>query len=378
MSNGPWTRSPEAFTLYSIGGLKLKQGKAAEAERYAELSLAIAQELGYPVNIMRATQVLNEALAKQGKWARALEMLELHQQMKDSVDNAENAKKTVRLQMRYTFDKKQLADSLAHAAKLGNWRTRSASPPLESEQARNRSWAYGLGGLLLGGGGAVYRLDRKRRQERFEREAAVLEVKALRARMNPHFIFNALNSINEFVEENERTLAKDYLSRFAGLMNSVLENSQRAEVPLANDLKALRTYMDLEQLRMSGKFDYTITVDPTIDQYTTLVPPLVLQPFVENAIWHGISPKEGKGHITLSVQRQDTRLMMTVEDDGVGRKPSAAQSPSAGTAKTSLGTAITRERLDMFGKQRQGHAGFRYTDLLHGTRVEVEMPIATV
>ncbi|MBK7271159.1 MAG: histidine kinase [Flavobacteriales bacterium] len=91
--------------------------------------------------------------------------------------------------------------------------------------------------------------------------------------MNPHFIFNALNSINEFVEENERTLAKDYLSKFAGLMSSVLENSQRAEVPLASDLKALRTYMDLEQLRMSGKFDYTITVDPSIDQNTTMVPP---------------------------------------------------------------------------------------------------------
>ncbi|MEO8589551.1 MAG: tetratricopeptide repeat protein [Flavobacteriales bacterium] len=368
-------RESEAFALYSIAAVKLKQGKAVEAEDFAERSLAVARELGFPLNIMRATQVLNEALAKQGKWGRALEMLELHEQMKDSVQSAENAKKTVRLQMRYTFEKEQLADSLAHVAEMGELENEKRIATLEGEQARNRTWAFGFVGLLLlGGGGAVYRLDRRRRQEKFERDAARLQTQILRTQMNPHFIFNALNSINNYVQTSERDLASGFLTKFARLMRLVLENSRHTEVPLAQDLEALRLYMDLERARMNEKFDYTVDVDPTIDQEITLVPPLVVQPFVENAIWHGISRKEGKGHIKLSVYCEDTRLIMTIEDDGVGRQPGSTSPPESPT-KTSLGTAITRDRLTLLGKQRGGDAGFRFTDLEQGTRVVVEIPV---
>lgn len=369
-------RESASFSLFSIANIRLKQGKPKEAEMVAERSLAIAQELGYPVNIMRATQVLNEALAKQGKWGRALEMLELHQQMKDSVNNAENAKKTIRLQMRYDFEKEQLADSLAHAVELGELENEKRIATLQGEQARNRSWAFGLGGLLLlGGGGVVYRIDRKRRRERFERDAAQLQTQILRTQMNPHFIFNALTSINNYVQENERELASDFLTKFARLMRLVLENSRHSEVTLVQDLEALRLYMDLEQSRMRGKFDFTIEVDPAIDQETTLVPPLVVQPFVENAIWHGISRKEGKGHITLTVHLSAGQLIMTVEDDGVGRNTPDPSPSTDVPPKTSLGTTITKDRLAMLGQQRGADAGFQYLDLPTGTRVVVTLPL---
>ena len=229
--------------------------------------------------------------------------------------------------------------------------------------------------MLLGGGIAWFITDRRRRQERFEKESATLETQALRSQMNPHFIFNALNSINAFVQKNDQDSATSYLSKFARVMRLVLENSRHAEVPLNDDLEALRGYLDLERMRMEKKFDFTITVDQTIDPEEVMVPPLVVQPFVENAIWHGMAGKEGKGHITLSVARRGSQMVWTIEDDGAGRHAKKEASPlGQPMKKTSLGTAITRSRLDLVQKQHGGKAGFHYTDLPQGTRVEVEMP----
>ena len=214
------------------------------------------------------------------------------------------------------------------------------------------------------------------RKERFEKEAATLETQALRSQMNPHFIFNALNSVNAYVQENDTANATSFLTKFARVMRSVLENSRHAEVPLQEDLDTLRGYIDLERKRMQDKFDYRVEVDPAIDPQEVMVPPLVVQPFVENAIWHGMAGKEGKGHILLKVEQRGQQLVWTIEDDGAGRHAKKiAQVDGTPTKKTSLGTTITRARLDLVRKQYGGNAGFRYTDLPQGTRVEVEMPL---
>ena len=221
---------------------------------------------------------------------------------------------------------------------------------------------------------ALLLMDRKRRRDRFERDAAHLETQALRSQMNPHFIFNALNSINAFVQKNDSDRASAYLSKFARLMRLVLENSRQAEVPLKDDLEALDLYLNLERARGGDKFDYAIHVDPAIDQEDVFVPPLVIQPFVENAIWHGMAGKEGKGNITLSVTRRGEELVMAIEDDGVGRnapKPTNTGAPK----KSSLATTITQARLDLVQKQKGKPAGFRIIDLSQGTRVEVSLPI---
>lgn len=368
-------REGESFALYSIAKAKLKQGRTKEAITLAEQALSIAQQSGYPVNILRATEVLHEGLARQGSWSRALEMLELHQQMKDSLNNAENAKKTVRLQMRYDFDRKQLADSIAHATAMAELESERQIAILEGEQARNRSWAFGIGGiLLLGGGGMIYRIDRKRRRERFERDAALLQMKALRSQMNPHFIFNALNSINHYVQENERDLASGFLTKFARLMRLVLENSRHNEVPLDSDMEALRLYMDLERARLNNRFTYEVDIDTSIDQEATLVPPLILQPFVENAIWHGLSKKQGEGRLKIDVRRSGEMLVITIDDDGVGRSAAPVPDPSVQGGKASLGTSITRERLAALGSPGGQQAGFNYVEVPTGTRVEVKVP----
>jgi LytS/YehU family sensor histidine kinase len=268
-----------------------------------------------------------------------------------------------------------LADSLNHVAEQ-----RSMGTKLE-QQKTLRNGALAFAALLAVGGGLWWRSDRNRRKERFHKELAELETQVLRTQMNPHFIFNALNSINAFVQQNDRDRASAYLSKFAQVMRGVLENSRHAEVSLEDDLQVLRGYLDLERLRMDGKFEYTITLGPDIDPRQVLVPPLTVQPLVENAIWHGLAKKNGPGHITLEVNRQADHLSWSVEDDGVGRaldnaKQSAPDATAQGQGKkTSLGLAITRSRLALLQQQYGGRASLRYEPVTCGTRAVVDMPL---
>ncbi|MCB0793627.1 MAG: histidine kinase [Flavobacteriales bacterium] len=221
---------------------------------------------------------------------------------------------------------------------------------------------------------AVLLVLNSNRRVRFDREAATLETQALRSQMNPHFIFNALNSINAYVQQNDTDKATRFLSKFAQVMRGVLENSREATVPLADDLRTLKGYMDLERMRAQERFTFTIEVADDLNPEVVMVPPLVVQPFVENAIWHGLAGVERDGHISLRILQKEGQLLWIVEDNGVGRRQGSTPKAEQGK-KRSLGTAITRSRLDLVQKQYGGKAGFHYEDLEQGTRVVVEMPL---
>src|SRR5205085_3446168 len=152
----------------------------------------------------------------------------------------------------------------------------------------------------------------KQHEAEFKTEVSDTEMKALRAQMNPHFIFNSLNSISDYISKNNIPEADKFLSKFAKLMRLILENSERKEIPLQDDLKALELYMQLEALRMNNKFIHCIEVDKAIDASSTLVPPLILQPFVENSIWHGIANKEGKGKITITIKKEGDEMISCI------------------------------------------------------------------
>jgi len=369
--------SGEALALAELGRIELDQGHARAALERCTEGLALAPA-GIATDERRENcECLYLANKELGNGMLALKYYETFIGARDSIDNERSHDQLTRRDLLYDFSKQQLADSMHHSAERAQLEGARTIESLRADQNRNRALATGAGAvLLLGGIGAWTMSDRRRRRERFEKEAATLETQALRSQMNPHFIFNALNSINAFVQRNDQDSATRYLSKFARVMRSVLENSRHAEVPLADDLEALRGYLELERMRMENKFDFTITVDPGIDPEEVLVPPLVVQPFVENAIWHGMAGKEGKGHITLNVAKRKNQMIWTIEDDGAGRNAKkTAPAPGRPVKKTSLGTAITRARLDLVQKQHGGKAGFQYTDLPQGTRVEVEMPL---
>ena len=365
-----------------LGIILLGEGDAAEAVRLGELARARAVKYHDAEAGARAGELLHRAYKRSGDEGRALAMLEFANASKDSLNDINFRMGLLREQVSYTAR----ADSALMQLKIRDRERQMKDEQAKTRRTRNAAWAVGGAALLLLAASALwYRSDRKRRSERFERDAAVLETQALRSQMNPHFIFNALNSINAFVQGNDPDMASSYLSKFARVMRLVLENSRHAEVPLESDLEALRGYLDLERKRMRDKFDYTIDIDPGIDPAEVMVPPLVVQPFVENAIWHGMAGKEGKGHITLRVQQRGDQLLWIIEDDGVGRHAhkaadDAAESrfkEAAAAKKTSLGTAITRARLDLVQKQYGGKAGWNYVDTPTGTRVEVDMPMRT-
>ena len=365
-----------------LGNMLLAQGSTDEAVRLGEMARERAVKHGDARHLERSADLLHRAYKEEGNEGRALAMLELSSAYKDSANNINFRMGLIRKQVSYAAR----ADSALMQLTIRERERERDDEQAKARRNRNATWAVGGAGvLLLAASGLWYRSDRRRRLERFEKDAAVLETQALRSQMNPHFIFNALNSINAFVQGNDPDMASSYLSKFARVMRLVLENSRHAEVPLESDLEALRGYLDLERKRMRDKFDYTIDIDPAIDPADVMVPPLVVQPFVENAIWHGMAGKEGQGHITLRIQQKGEQLLWIIEDDGVGRqahqamKDSAASSSTdaANAKKTSLGTAITRARLDLVQKQYGGRAGWSYVDTPTGTRVEVDMPMRT-
>ncbi|MBL7727999.1 MAG: histidine kinase, partial [Dinghuibacter sp.] len=170
------------------------------------------------------------------------------------------------------------------------------------------------------------------------RQLAETELAMLRSQMNPHFIFNSLNSIQKYIWENREEDAAEYLASFAKLMRAILEHSRHTAITLAEEMSAMKLYVDLERRRSNMNFDYYISISEQLEPGTVMVPPLLLQPFIENAIWHGLSRKKERGMLNISIQRAQNQLVCVVDDDGVGR-PQTGQAP---TGRKSLGIEITR------------------------------------
>lgn len=360
-------RASEAYNRVGLAEVYGQRAMWSESKAEADMALSIARDLGHVDLQYRAAKALNAIFSGQRRWREAWEMQALAQRMHDSLENRELAQRVLRSQLHGDFIRQHTVDSLAHSAettRLENARTIEA---LRADRNRNRIWGLGGAALLLTGGGTAFFLsDRRRRRAHAELRASRLEAQALRAQMNPHFLFNALNSINDYVQENEAQLASDYLTRFAKLTRQVLEASRMDEILLSRDLSILRQYMELEQMRLKGKFEYTITVSPEVDPDTVMVPPMILQPFVENAIWHGLSRMEGKGQLQVEVARSEREFLLSVQDNGVGMVTNNGAQHGEGR---SLGLEITGDRL-----RRAGGGGFRFMDLEQGCRVDVRLP----
>ena len=195
---------------------------------------------------------------------------------------------------------------------------------LEQESNKRKNWViYSLlFGMLLTGLAAFF-FYRSNRQQKLANN--LLALKSLRSQMNPHFIFNALNSVNNFIAKSDERSANRYLSDFSTLMRAVLENSEEDFIPLSKELELIRLYVKLEHSRFPDKFAYQINVDESIDIDSYQIPPMLLQPYIENAIWHGLRYKEEKGVLNVNLEHKDTNsIRIIIEDDGIGRKKSAA------------------------------------------------------
>lgn len=256
-----------------------------------------------------------------------------------------------------------------------------ANAALEKQKLIRNSVMGGSGAIALIGvlGFANFRNKRKKEKALLSLQVLETEMKALRAQMNPHFIFNALGSIQTFLLSHKSEEANTYLLKFSKLMRAVLENSQHSEVPVKDDIEALELYMQLESIRLTHLFTYQFYIDDTIDMGNDTIPPLMLQPFVENAIWHGLQYKPGNGHIDVKVTRQGEYMLCTVQDNGVGRSFTKRIQNNSENNK-SLGLKITAERLAILNETKHTNASFEITDLYDnnkepaGTLVTLKLP----
>lgn len=202
-----------------------------------------------------------------------------------------------------------------------------------------------LGGLVLLIT-ALYFMYRSNKQRRLANN--VLALRSLRTQMNPHFIFNALNSVNNFIAKNDERAANRYLSEFSTLMRSVLDNSEEDFITLEKELELLRLYLKLEHARFTEKFDYELNIDDSIDQEQFLIPPMLLQPYVENAVWHGLRYKKDKGFLKVNLRYLDSgTIKIEIMDNGIGRTQSKALKTGHQKKKKSKGMQNIKQRIEI-------------------------------
>ncbi|MBN2262055.1 MAG: tetratricopeptide repeat protein [Prolixibacteraceae bacterium] len=206
-------------------------------------------------------------------------------------------------------------------------------------------------------------------------------LKAIRSQMNPHFIFNCVHTIEQLLNDLKIEESKNCLNSFSALTRRVLENSQLREITLSEEIQTLKLYMNLENLRFNNPFSYQINIAPNIDPETTLVPPLIMQPFIENAIKHGFSGLDKPGQISISVLNAEQYMVCMIEDNGKGRLAKQNIKQLSGFKKESFGLKFTEERLNLISEIKKITCYFKIDDLfdqqnnLHGTKVTMYLPL---
>lgn len=383
----------EAAVLKSLGDVFLTAPKSffkANALSF-QTRYTVAKE--YYNKSLATLSAIEDVYGQSEVWQKLSTMFELernHQQaftaykkyilLRDSIFNDKKREQVTRMEMRYNFQKKEDSLQTEHEKKA-----LVAAAEIERQSTIKKSIAWGslilFTSVLVSFSFYKKRRDayQKQQEAEFRTEVADTEMKALRAQMNPHFIFNSLNSISDYISKSDTSAAEKYLGKFAKLMRMILENSELKEVSLTDDLDALKLYIQLEALRMNNKFIYEIIVDAEIDPETTLVPPLLLQPFVENSIWHGIAKKGGPGKILIHIKKADEDMInCIIEDDGVGRQQSAIlKTTGAEKEKNSLAIKMTQARINIINKTRNFRASVELFDLSPGLRVEIKLPLSS-
>ncbi|WP_221392984.1 sensor histidine kinase [Dyadobacter sp. NIV53] len=248
-----------------------------------------------------------------------------------------------------------------------------------------RAWFIIL--CVIAAGALAYWIFKKRvtiirKQTALREKFNEMEMRALRAQMNPHFIFNCLNSINRYIVKNDNATASLYLTRFSKLIRLILDNSNSKNVLLSNELEALKLYIEMEGVRFDNKFDYRIILDENVYPDSIEVPSLIIQPYVENAIWHGLLHKETNGSLLVQISMQgENVLQCIIEDDGIGRAKAMEYRSKSAMNKKSLGMKLTEDRIAILNQDSKTNASVKIQDLVDdsgeaaGTRVVIVIPV---
>ncbi len=355
----------------NLGWAQTKLKQYTKAEKNLLKGLAIAKEYNISPNISEAYSHLSELSQQKNDYKNSLRYYKLSEEFDEKISNERNIQYVNDLIIKYDSEKKNnQIKALANQNKID-----------QLNFSKNRKiWLISLISLSLLAL-VLYFLYRQRNLKN-EKRILTLEQDLLRIQMNPHFIFNALNSIKLYIINNEQKNAVHYLNKFSKLIRKILDASSVKEISLSEELKTMDLYVGIENIRFSNQIKYETIIAPSINLDTIKVPPLILQPFLENSIWHGLSSKKGLKKITVSIGQVDKKfIQITIEDNGIGRKESAKIKANKVIRRKSFGIDITKERLTNFVKNCQHSFSLSYKDLVDnnnnaiGTQLILQIPL---
>ncbi|MCB0371752.1 MAG: histidine kinase [Muricauda sp.] len=364
---------------YKIANAYIAQDKLDEAIPYLEKSIVEADKDDDLVVQKDATRKLSEVYKYKGDFTKALESYQDYVAVVDSL----YVRKEQEISRAARFNR-EIANTQNRISSLEQERELSQSKynlavteqQLFEETSKRQKWIiysliFGIAMMSL----TAFLYYRSNKQQKLANN--LLALKSLRTQMNPHFIFNALNSVNTYIAKSDERSANRFLSEFSVLMRSVLENSEEDFIPLTKELELLELYVKLEHSRFADKFDYEIQVHDKVDVEAFQIPPMLLQPYIENAIWHGLRYKEEKGFLKIGV-RQVTQDMLeiTIEDNGIGRKKSAELKTSNQKRQKSKGMGNIKKRIQILNDMYKNRVDVSISDLntdQTGTRVSLKL-----
>lgn len=352
-----------ALVFYNIAQLNINQHQYAQALPFATQSLALAKEIGVLDQTKESEKMLSQLYELLNDKPKAYEHYKQYIIARDSLNNEENSKKFLRAEMNSEYEKKEAV-------------------LLEQNKRQGQLLLFSIVGglLLLLLIFVMYNRMQVKKRLTLQREVAEYEQKALHLQMNPHFVFNCLGSISSFIVQNGTDSAIKYLSKFSKLMRLTLEYSKGSLIPIDKEIEGLQNYLELEQLRFNQKFEFSIVSSHEIEDDMAL-PPLLIQPFVENAILHGLIPKEGQGKIEIRFEISHNQLVCSIIDDGIGFTKSKAIKENSVQAHQSMALEITKKRLQIIEATTAKTAKVTIKELegnnniIIGTKVTLNLPI---
>jgi tetratricopeptide (TPR) repeat protein len=331
------------------------KGENTAALREIEEAAKIADSLNNPREKANAFLVLADLYEKNG---RSTQALGAYKKYSSAVAEVEKLNESESQERSNLISQQREIEELSKDVSFGRYEETATV-------SRQRLIIYGLTFILLITATTSYFIYKNAKASQVANQ--LLTLKSLRSQMNPHFIFNALNSVNHFIAQQDERTANKFLSEFSQLMRLVMENSQEDFIPLNKEQEILLLYLKLEHYRFRDKFEYEIQIDESINAETLEVPPMLIQPYIENAVWHGLRYKETKGKLSLQFLKVDSHMVVKIRDDGIGRKRSAELKTQNQRKHNSTGIRNIEERLSIINKVYKTNYRVTIADVTSGT-----------
>ncbi|OYU64739.1 MAG: sensor histidine kinase, partial [Cytophagaceae bacterium BCCC1] len=347
----------------------LKDYPSAEENLLSGLQMAVANNFNSSAS--EAYSHLAFLYESLGEFPKALENLKKKQLFSEKILNEENLRYTAELIVKYDNEKKESQITLLE----------KENEIVKYKLQENQKIMIFAGILLLLLGGLLLIWYRKY-QLNNEKKVLMLEQQMMRSQMNPHFLFNSLNSIKLYIINNEKENAVYYLNKFSKLIRTILSNSREKEITLKEELETMELYINIESIRFSEKINYEVIIEESINTQQIKIPSMILQPFIENAIWHGLSNKVGDKFLKIYISSKvKGSISFEIVDNGIGRQKAQEIKENKVSKQKSIGLKLTKERLDNFAKNINKEIVMEFEDMFDknneplGTKAIIVIPI---